>query len=43
MTAIETQSPSGVPSSQLRAASTVADAAEAADEAPRASMIAAQG
>jgi hypothetical protein len=33
--------PSGVPSSQSRAASTVADAAEAAEEAPRASMIAA--
>src|ERR1700759_3273473 len=41
MTAIETQSPSGVPSSQSRAASTVADAADAADEEPRASMIAA--
>src|SRR6202007_3045192 len=40
-TAIETQSPSGVPSSHSRAASVVADAAEAADEAPRASMIAA--
>src|SRR5829696_1372123 len=41
MTAIETQSPSGLPSSQLRAASMVADAAEAAELAPRASMIAA--
>ena len=40
-TAIEAQSPSGVPSSQSRAASMVADAAEAAEEAPRASMIAA--
>src|SRR6201996_267720 len=41
MTAIDTQSSAGVPSSQSRAASTVADAAEAADEAPRESMIAA--
>src|SRR3984893_1310703 len=41
MTAIDTQSPTGVPSSQSRAASVVADAAEAADDAPRASMIAA--
>src|ERR1700737_4904757 len=41
MTATATQSPSGVPSSQSRAASVVADAAEAADEAPRAAMIAA--
>src|ERR1700734_3842080 len=41
MTAIDTQSPTGVPSSPSRAASVVADAAEAADDAPRASMIAA--
>src|SRR6201995_3513802 len=41
MTAIDTQSSAGVPSSQSRAASTVADAAEAAEELPRASMIAA--
>src|ERR1700730_13833720 len=41
MTAIDTQSPTGVPSSHSRAASVVADAAEAADDAPRASMIAA--
>src|ERR1700741_1952542 len=41
MTAIDTQSSFGLPSSQSRAASTVADAAEAADDAPRASMIAA--
>src|ERR1700738_3140829 len=41
MTAIDTQSPAGVPCSQERAASTVADAADAAEEAPRASMIAA--
>src|SRR6202007_2305119 len=40
-TAIDTQSSFGLPSSQSRAASTVADAAEAADDAPRASMIAA--
>src|SRR5919199_6867998 len=40
-TAIDTQSPSGEPVSQSRAASMVADAAEAADEEPRASMIAA--
>src|SRR6185312_1805703 len=38
---IDTQSPFGLPSSQSRAASTVADAAEAAEDAPRASMIAA--
>src|SRR6202045_1702471 len=41
MTAIDTQSPTGVPTSHSRAASVVADAAEAADDAPRASMIAA--
>src|ERR1700742_2612561 len=41
MTAIDTQSSFGVPSSQSRAASTVAEAAEAAEELPRASMIAA--
>src|SRR6202035_143987 len=41
MTAIDTQSPTGVRSSHWRAASVVADAAEAADDAPRASMIAA--
>src|ERR1700752_5453344 len=41
MTAIETQLSAGVPSSQSRAASTVARAAGGADEAPRASMIAA--
>src|ERR1700742_3456574 len=41
MTAIDTQSSFGLPSSQSRAASVVADAADAADEAPRASMIAA--
>src|SRR4029079_15930157 len=41
MTAIDTQSSFALPSSQSRAASVVADAAEAADEAPRASMIAA--
>src|SRR3954452_8905416 len=40
-TAIDTQSPSGLPSSQERAASTVAEAADAAEDAPRASMIAA--
>src|SRR4051812_16491322 len=40
-TAIDTQSPSAEPSSQSRAASIVADAAEAAEEEPRASMIAA--
>src|SRR5947209_13171285 len=40
-TAIETQSPSGVPISQSRAASIVAEAAEAAEEEPRASMMAA--
>src|SRR4029079_11640379 len=39
--AIDTQSSFALPSSQSRAASVVADAAEAADEAPRASMIAA--
>src|SRR6201999_2147721 len=39
--AIDTQSSLGLPSSQSLAASVVADAAEAADEAPRASMIAA--
>src|SRR6185312_7600311 len=38
---IDTQSSFGLPSSQERAASTVADAADAAEEAPRASMIAA--
>src|SRR6202167_6679802 len=38
---METQSPSALPSNQSRAASVVADAAEAADELPRASMIAA--
>src|SRR5256885_1233430 len=38
---METQSPSALPSSQSRAASVVADAADAADEEPRASMIAA--
>src|ERR1044072_7043813 len=41
MTAIDTQSPSGLPSSQSRAASVVADAADAADEAQRAALIAA--
>src|SRR5690606_29995740 len=41
LTAIETQSFSAEPKSQSRAASMVADAAEAADEEPRASMIAA--
>src|SRR5699024_1090220 len=41
ITAIDTQSPSGEPCSQSRAASIVADAADAADEAPRASMMAA--
>src|SRR6516164_10652846 len=41
MTAIETQLASALPSSQSRAASMVADAADAAEEAPRASMIAA--
>src|SRR6185503_20534949 len=41
MTAIDTQSSFGLPSSQSRAASVVAFAADAADEAPRASMIAA--
>src|ERR1700754_4710745 len=41
MTAIDTQSSFGLPRSQSRAASVVADAADAADEAPRASMIAA--
>src|SRR6476660_9256951 len=40
-TAMDTQSPAGLPWIQLRAASIVADAAEAADEEPRASMIAA--
>ena len=40
-TAIDTQSPSAEPSSQSRAASIVADAAEAAEEEPRASMMAA--
>ena len=39
--AIDTQSPSGVPSVQSRMWSTAADAADAADDAPRASMIAA--
>src|SRR3954449_11952180 len=38
---IDTQSPAGVPSAQDRMWSTAALAAEAADEAPRASMIAA--
>src|SRR2546429_4940980 len=38
---METQSPSALPSSQSRAAAVVADAADAADEEPRASMIAA--
>src|ERR1700752_264685 len=41
MTAIDTQSSLGLRSSQFLAASVVADAADAADEAPRASMIAA--
>src|SRR5215475_14507526 len=41
MTAIDTQSPSGLPSSQSVAALVVAEAADAADDAPRASMIAA--
>src|SRR6187200_1395777 len=40
-TAIDTQLPWGLPCSQSRAASMVADAAEAADDEPRASMIAA--
>src|SRR5215212_11057152 len=40
-TAIDTQSPSAEPVSQSRAASMVAEAAEAADDDPRASMIAA--
>src|SRR6476659_1867970 len=40
-TAMDTQSPSGLPWIQLRAASIVADAAEAAEEEPRAPMIAA--
>src|SRR4051794_17244404 len=40
-TAIETHSPSGVPSTQERTWSTAALAADAADDAPRASMIAA--
>src|SRR5919107_2540321 len=40
-TAIDSQLPSGLPDSQSRAASMVADAADAADEEPRASMIAA--
>ena len=40
-TAIDTQSPSAEPKSQSRAASIVAEAAEAADDEPRASMIAA--
>src|SRR5687768_15974148 len=40
-TAIETQSSAGVPVSQSRAASIVAEAADAADDDPRASMIAA--
>jgi hypothetical protein len=40
-TAIETQSPSAEPESQSWAASMVADAAEAAEDEPRASMIAA--
>src|SRR3954451_13105759 len=38
---METQSPSAEPNSQSWAASMVADAAEAADEEPRASMMAA--
>src|SRR6188768_2538260 len=38
---METQSSSAEPNSQSRAASTVAEAAEAADDEPRASMIAA--
>src|ERR1044071_333022 len=38
---METQSPSAEPCSQSRAASIVADAADAADDEPRASMIAA--
>ena len=38
---IETQSPSGVPSTQSCTWSIAALAAEAADEAPRASMMAA--
>ena len=40
-TAIDTQSLSAEPNSQSWAASMVADAAEAADDEPRASMIAA--
>ena len=40
-TAIETQSPSAEPCSQSWAASIVAEAAEAAEDEPRASMIAA--
>src|SRR6478672_5925754 len=40
-TAIDTQSPAGLPCSQSRAASMVADAAEAAEDEPRASMMAA--
>ena len=40
-TAIDTRSPSADPWNQSRAASTVADAAEAADEEPRAAMMAA--
>src|SRR5881396_704060 len=38
---METQSPSAVPSTHLRAWSIVAEAADAADDAPRASMMAA--
>ena len=38
---IDTQSPSGVPSAHERMWSTAALAADAADDAPRASMIAA--
>src|ERR1700692_5131653 len=41
MRPIATQPPLGLPGSRSRAASTVADAAEAAEELPRASMIAA--
>src|SRR5690349_24968344 len=40
-TAIDTQSSAGEPLSQSRAASMVADAADAAEDEPRASMIAA--
>ena len=38
---MQTQSPAGVPSTQSRTWSIAADAAEAADDAPRALMIAA--